>query len=175
MPQSPEVIVRDRNDDDLEDAARALVEVHRVDGYPVEGVAHPVAWLQPVGLLHAWVGVLNGRVVGHAVVTEPKPGDAAVDTWVSQGGELARIAVGGRLFVHPNGRGHQLGHQLASTLTEWATSHGYDLVGDVMEKDHAALRLYRALGWQQIGSAMHDTGHGTEVPALLFVHTAPRT
>jgi GNAT superfamily N-acetyltransferase len=169
------VTVRDRTDDDLDAAAAALVEVHRVDGYPVEGVDDPHAWLQPPGLLHAWVGVLEGQVVRHAVVTTPKPGDAAVDAWTAQGGELDRMAVGGRLFVHPEGRGHDLGRQLASAITDWSAEHGYDLVGDVMEKDHAALRIYRALGWQQIGTAMHDTGHGTEIPALLFVHQAPNT
>ena len=41
-----------------------------------------------------------------------------------------------------------------------------------MQKDRAALRIYRALGWQQIGTAMHDTDHGTEVPAPLFVRRA---
>lgn len=58
-------------------------------------------------------------------------------------------------------------------MTDWAAGEGYDLVGDVMAKDQAALRIYERLGWRQIGTAMHDTGHDTEVPALLFVHHRP--
>jgi len=60
-------IVRDREPDDLDVAASALIEVHRLAGYPVEGVDGPVAWLSPAGLLHAWVAVLDDTVVGHAV------------------------------------------------------------------------------------------------------------
>jgi hypothetical protein len=42
-----------------------------------------------------------------------------------------------------------------------------------MEKDQAALRIYERIGWRRIGTAMHATGHGTEVSALLFVRPAP--
>jgi GNAT superfamily N-acetyltransferase len=129
--------------------------------------------LSPPGLLAAWVALLDDAVVGHALVTTPKSGDAAVEAWTAQGGELSRIAVGGRLFVAPAGRGHDLGTRLAQTLTDWAANEGYDLVGDVMEKDQAALRIYERIGWRRIGTAMHATGHGTEVPALLFVRPAP--
>lgn len=166
-------VVRPREPDDLDAAAAALVAVHAADGYPVEGVDDPHAWLSPPGLLAAWVALLDDAVVGHALVTTPKSGDAAVEAWTAQGGEPSRIAVGGRLFVAPAGRGHDLGTRLAQTLTDWAANEGYDLVGDVMEKDQAALRIYERIGWRRIGTAMHATGHGTEVPALLFVRPAP--
>ena len=44
-----------------------------------------------------------------------------------------------------------------------------------MAKDTAAIAIYERLGWQRIGSTMHDTGHGTEVPAYLYVSPAPQT
>lgn len=170
----PTTTIRPRVPGDLDAAAAALVAVHASDGYPVEGVDDPQAWLCPPGLLAAWVALLDDAVVGHALVTTPKPGDAAVDAWTAQGGDASRTVVGGRLFVAPSGRGHDLGTRLAQTLTEWAAGNGYDLVGDVMEKDQAALRIYERIGWRQIGTAMHDSGHGTEVPALLFAHPSHR-
>jgi len=44
-----------------------------------------------------------------------------------------------------------------------------------MTKDTTAIAIYERLGWQRIGSTMHDTGHGTEVPAYLYVSPAPQT
>lgn len=168
----PTAMIRPRGPDDLDAAAAVLVEVHASDGYPVEGVDDPHGWLSPPGLLAAWVALLDDCVVGHALVTTPKPGDAAVDAWVSQGGHISQTAVGGRLFVAPAGRGQDLGTRLAQVLTDWAADNGYDLVGDVMEKDEAALHIYRRIGWRQIGTAMHDTGQNTQVPALLFAYRA---
>lgn len=167
--------VRDRRPDDLDAAAAALIEVHRVDGYPVEGVNDPHAWLNPPGLLHAWIATVDETVVGHALVTTAQPGVAAVDAWVEQGGDRATTVVGGRLFVTPTGRGYQLGTKLARAITDWAAHHCLDLVGDVMTKDTAAIAIYERLGWQRIGSTMHDTGHGTQVPAYLYVSPAPQT
>ena len=39
--------VRPREPRDLAQLAEALVRVHAADGYPVEGVADPRAWLEP--------------------------------------------------------------------------------------------------------------------------------
>lgn len=167
------VKVRDRRPDDLDAAAAALVEAHRADGYPVEGVEDPHAWLNPPGLLHAWVGTVDGEVVGHALATTAHSDVAAVNAWVDQGGDIATIVVGGRLFVAPASRGHQLGTKLARAMTDWAAHHSLDLVGDVIAKDTATIAIYERLGWQRIGSTMHDTGHGTEVPAYLYVSPAP--
>jgi GNAT superfamily N-acetyltransferase len=166
-------LVRDRRPEDLDAAAAALVEVHRVDGYPVEGVDDPLAWLTPPGLLHAWVAVLDERVVGHALTTTAQPGVAAVDAWIARGGDPATTIVGGRLFVAPAGRGHRLGLRLARTMTDWAAHHALDLVGDVVTGDSAALAAYERLGWQRMGTALHDTGHGTQVPVYLYVSPAP--
>ncbi|GLZ48075.1 hypothetical protein Acsp06_42600 [Actinomycetospora sp. NBRC 106375] len=44
-----------------------------------------------------------------------------------------------------------------------------------MTKDTAAIAIYERLGWQRIGSTMHDIGHGAEVPACHYVRPAPAT
>ncbi|MFC5142156.1 GNAT family N-acetyltransferase [Actinomycetospora rhizophila] len=165
--------VRDRRPADLEALAAALVEVHLVDGYPVEGVADPRAWLTPPGTLHAWVATLDDAVVGHALAMTAQPEIAAVDAWVQRGGDIATTIVGARLFVAPAGRGRRLGTTLARTLTDWAVHHALDIVGDVMAKDTAAIAIYERLGWHRMGAAMHDTGRGTQVPAYLYASREP--
>jgi GNAT superfamily N-acetyltransferase len=165
--------VRDRRPGDLDALAAVLVEVHRVDGYPVEGVADPHAWLTPPGALHAWVATLDDTVVGHILAMTAQPEIAAVDAWVRHGGDIATTIVGARLFVAPAARGHRLGTTLARTLTDWACLHELDLVGDVMAKDTVAIAIYERLGWHRLGTAMHDTGHGDRVPAYLYASREP--
>ena len=165
-------VVRDRRPEDLDAAAAALVAVHRADGRPVEGVDDPHARLTPPGLLHAWVATLDDEVVGHALVSTAQPGVAAVEAWVEQGGDRATVVVGGCLFVAPAARGHRLGLRLARTMTDWAVHHALDIVGDVVAEDTGTIAIYERLGWQRIGTAPHDTGHGTRVPAHLYVSPA---
>ena len=167
------VSVRLRTTDDLEETGRLLQAVHERDGYPVEGVADPESWLSPPGLVCAWVGELDGSVVGHALVTRAKPGDDAVDLWVERSQEpTAKIVVLGRLFVGPEGRGHGVGEQLTRAAMDFARERDNRLVLDVMEKDRAAIRLYQRLGWKNIGGARHRFGSGQEVAAQCYV--APR-
>lgn len=165
--------VRDRRPGDLDALAAALVEVHRIDGYPVEGVADPHAWLTPPGTLHAWVATVDEAVVGHALARTAQPEVAAVDAWVRHGGDVATTIVGARLFVAPGGRGRRLGTRLARTLTDWAVHHALDVVGDVMAKDTAAIAIYERLGWHRLGTTMHDTGRGDRVPAYLYASREP--
>jgi ribosomal protein S18 acetylase RimI-like enzyme len=169
-PSDGQVSVRRREQADLSDAGAALVEVHRSDGYPVEGVDDPVAWLLSPHQIAAWVAELDGLIVGHVAVGEPQSGDAAATAWAAQSEKGAeQIAVLGRLFVHPQARGHALGEQLARTATDYAHEHGLRLVLDVMTKDAAAIRLYERLGWQRIGTTQHDDGHAHTIDAYCYV------
>lgn len=54
--------------DDLPELGKALVRVHEVDGYAVEGVSDPEAWLQPTRELAAWTAVLNDEPVGQVAL-----------------------------------------------------------------------------------------------------------
>ena len=169
-PRDAQVSVRRRQQADLPEAGAALVEVHRSDGYPVEGVDDPTAWLLSPHQIAAWVAELDGRIVGHVALSEPQPNDAAAAVWTTHAENPAdHIAVLGRLFVHPQARGHALGEQLARTATDYAHEHGLRLVLDVMTKDAAAIRLYERLGWQRIGTTQHDDGHGHAIDAYCYV------
>ncbi len=163
-------IVRERAASDLPGAAAALVELRRVDGYPVEGVDDPTAWLVGPRQLRAWVAELDGRIVGHVAVGDPQPDDAAATLWAGgPEGRHDRVAVLERLFVLPDARGHALGERLVRAATSYGGEHGRRLVLDVMAKDAAAVRLYERLGWRCIGATTHDDGYGRAVDALCFV------
>ncbi len=147
-----------------------LVQVHELDGYPVEGVADPIGWLRPATLVEAWAGELSGSIVGHALVTSPTESDDAAALWAKQSGQPASDAlVFARLFVGPAGRRHGVGEQLVRAAMADAKEQARSLVLDVMDKNQAAIRLYERLGWQHIGTATHRFGEGQSITALCYV------
>ncbi|MFC8526619.1 GNAT family N-acetyltransferase [Nocardia sp. NPDC057227] len=163
------VTVRPRAATDLEACARLLVEVHRTDGYPVEGVAEPISWLTPGNAVEAWVGEVEGAVVGHALVCAATTADDAARLWLERTAEpLTRVLVFGRLFVGTAGRNHGVGERLVRTAMAYATDRDKRLVLDVMDKDRAAIRLYERLGWQHIGTVTHHFGEGGETGAQCY-------
>jgi ribosomal protein S18 acetylase RimI-like enzyme len=164
--------IRSRQEADIPDAARALVKVHASDGYPVEGVDEPEAWLTPPEVLQAWIANLDGAVVGHVALSHPN-GEDAVSLWLDQSGASeSEVAVLARLFVTPEARRMALGRRLTETAMEYADAHGLRLVLDVMTKDTAAIRLYEDLGWQQIGTSTHPYGDGQQTDAICYVSPA---
>lgn len=146
--------VRARKAEDLPDATAALVSVHATDGYPVEGVGDPVAWLEPEGLLSAYVARSGGRVVGHvAVMAQPgAPG----------------YAVLARLFVVREARGLRLGEALVRAAETYAAGADLRLTLDVLLKDTAAIRLYDRLGWTRTGALRHTFGEGRHVDGWRY-------
>ena len=66
------VVVRERAPADIPAAAAALVEVHRTDGYPVEGVADPTRWITATDQIRAWVAELDNQIVGHVAISKPQ-------------------------------------------------------------------------------------------------------
>ncbi|NEC09701.1 GNAT family N-acetyltransferase [Streptomyces sp. SID7909] len=164
-----EVLVRLREDADLGAAAAVLAGVHESDGYPVEGVAEPEAWLSPEGLLAAWVAELDGRVVGHVAVNRARHGEDVARLWGERGGAGdAEVAVLARFFVGRDARGASAGARLMGAAEGYARAHGLPLVLEVLTKDAAAIRLYERLGWQRIGGLRHFFA-GRHFDALCFV------
>ncbi|MFI8513949.1 GNAT family N-acetyltransferase [Streptomyces sp. NPDC085460] len=163
------IAVRPFATSDLEGAASALVEVHASDGYPVEGVADPKGWIQSENVLAAWVGEVQGRIVGHVSVMRPQGVEAAA-MWIEQSGDPeGNVAVLARLFVVTEARKHALGERLMRAAMDWARERGIRLVLDVMTKDTAAIRLYQRLGWTKIGEASHSFGDEQHIDAICFV------
>ena len=168
------VLIRERRPEDLDALGDILREVYERDGYPVEGVADPQAWLTGAGILGAWVAILDNQLVGHVQISEPNASDAAANLWADKAGvPLDRLAVGGRLFVSQRGRGHRIGQELTATATHTAQSLGRRAVLDVMAKDEAAIATYERLGWQRFGTITHTFNDGDSVPAYAYVSPEP--
>ena len=167
----PDVLtIRERTTADLPAAAAALVEVHRTDGYPVEGVDDPVAWLDGAAVRRAWIAELRGRVVGHVSISEPRSDDTAALLWrAGPDGAHDEVAVLGRLFVVTGARRRAAGERLVRAARDHAREHDLRLVLDVMAKDAAAVALYERLGWRRLGRTDHDTGRGATTPAWCYV------
>ena len=164
-----ELLVRVMQDADVPAAAGALTEVHRSDGYPVEGVRQPEAWLTPPEVMRSWVAEVGGRIVGHVALMHPH-GEDAVRLWQQKSGEEeSQLAVLARLFVVREARKLAAGTALMQAAMNFAREASVRLVLDVMIKDEAAIRLYERLGWRQIGEASHQFGEGQEIPALCYV------
>lgn len=165
--------IRERRTSDLPWLAAALIEVHRLDGYPVEGVSDPHAWLTNDAVIDAWVAVLDREVVGHVSLSEPHSGDSAAQMLVAQTGiALEMVTVLGRLFVTPPGRGLGLGRRLTRLASSHSESIGRRAVLDVMLKDVAAIRTYESLGWTSLGDFAHPIDHTQSEPARAYASPA---
>ncbi len=165
-----EILIRERRSSDLPSLATILTEVHELDGYPVEGVDDPLAWLTSERMIYAWVAQMQGVPGGHVALTRPGPTDGAASLWASQtGARNDGMAVLGRLFVAPAARGRGVGVRLTSTATEYARSVGRRAVLDVMTKDTVATHLYESLGWRSLGPVDHHHGADQVTRATAYV------
>jgi GNAT superfamily N-acetyltransferase len=163
------VAVRQRQPEDLPALANVLVRVHARDGYPVEGVADSQAWLTPPRELAAWTALLSGTPIGHVSLVKASEDDDAAALWQrSTGGGLDRVAIPLRLFVDPPHRQLGAGKSLMRATYEYATSHGLQLVFDVMLKDQDAIRLYEALGCRWLGTIDHHHSGDLTEPAAVY-------
>ncbi|OJY49531.1 GNAT family N-acetyltransferase [Pseudonocardia sp. 73-21] len=163
------VVIRLRHDADLPALAASLVRVHSVDGYPVEGVADPEAWLQHPHALRSWTAEIAGKPIGQVTLTSAEPDDEAAQVWRREtGGALADLVVPVRLFVDPDHRGAGAAQLLMSAAMEYARSLHRAVALDVMAKDRAAIRLYERLGARRLDTISHNHSDGLSEPAIVY-------
>ncbi|MEU4372395.1 GNAT family N-acetyltransferase [Pseudonocardia alni] len=171
----PERTVRERQDGDLPVLAAVLERVHAHDGYPVEGVADPRAWLEHSHEIRSWTAIVDHVPVGQVTLTEAQPEDDAARAWIERtGGSVTDIAVMGRLFLDPDHRGVGLAGFLILALRHHAQVISRTVVFDVMAKDAAAIHLYDRFGAEQIAEVTHHFGDGRTEPALVYAFPAPK-
>ncbi|NWJ72323.1 GNAT family N-acetyltransferase [Pseudonocardia sp. ICBG1293] len=167
--------VRERQDGDLPALAGVLERVHAHDGYPVEGIADPRAWLEHPHEIRSWTAVVDDVPVGQVTLTDAQPDDDAARAWIEHtGGHGTDIAVMARLFLDPGHRGTGLAGFLILALRHHAQLIGRTVVFDVMAKDTAAAGLYDRSGAERIAEVTHRFGDGLTEPALVYVFSAPR-
>jgi GNAT superfamily N-acetyltransferase len=175
MSTSEDLVIRHRQPTDLTALGRVLVRVYEADGYPVEGVADPEAWLTPPREIAAWTAAFGGHPIGHISLTEAGPEDDAACLWAARTkADYSEAAVPVRLFVDPARRALGAGNQLMLAAHQHATSLGKRLVFDVMLKDQRAIRLYEALGCELLGTITHHHSDGLTEPAAVYLAPAYR-
>lgn len=162
--------IRPRREEDLPSLASTLVRVHAVDGYPVEGVADPEAWLRHPHEIQSWTAADDDGPIGQVTLTRAQPEDDAAVAWHKYtGGDIERLAIAARLFVDPDHRGSGAGHLLMETARDFARSHGLAIALDVVLKDRAAIRLYERLGAERISDVIHRYGDGLTAAGVVYV------
>ncbi|WP_079126243.1 GNAT family N-acetyltransferase [Streptomyces sp. ERV7] len=166
--QHGDIVIRPRTAHDVAAAGEVLREVFAIDGYPVEGVADPIAWLTPPRLVRAWVATEAASIVGHVSVSEISGDSVPLFPESTERASGEQSAVLERLFVSPAARGKQVGAQLVVAATEYAVETGVRLFLEVLAKDKAAIRLYERLGWTFIGAASHAYGNAERAESRWY-------
>ncbi|MCX5380112.1 GNAT family N-acetyltransferase [Streptomyces sp. NBC_00091] len=165
--------IRRREPDDLGACVRALAEVHRAAGYPVDWPGQPAGWLSPPALLDSWVAERDGRIAGHIGLCRSEPGDAAPGLWsLRTGMPVEGVAVISRLFVPPAERGHGTGALLMARAVGAARERALHPVLDVVASDTAAAALYERLGWSLLETVEQRWGPNRVVAVRCYA--APR-
>lgn len=160
--------IRSRKTADLPPLAEILIRVHARDGYPVEGVSHPIAWLTPSRQIAAWTALLNDRIIGQIAVKKAEHDDVAI-TWQEVTGRgIEELAIPARLFIDPDYRRKGAGKSLLRACREFAENEGLHIAFDVMLKDQAAITLYESEGYTKIGTADHHHSAGLVEPAVIY-------
>lgn len=162
------VTIRPRRPDDLPACVAALGDTHRTSAYPTVWPKDPAAWLTPKDMLGAWVAEVDGAVVGHVALGEPK--DRTVGTWAAATRRpLATVAEVTRLFVASTARGRSLGERLLVTAGAYARARGRTLVLGVLRESRAAIALYERLGWRRLSSMDFTLSNGMVTTMYCYV------
>jgi ribosomal protein S18 acetylase RimI-like enzyme len=163
------IAIRPRLEEDLAALADILIRVHELDGYPVEGVADPEAWLRHPNELQSWTATKAGQPIGQITLTNATPDDDAARVWRDQtGGNIDELAIPVRLFVDPNHRNSGAGRLLMEAALDLARARGLAIAFDVMLKDRSAIRMYERLGAQRVAELAHRYGDGKTEPAAVY-------
>ena len=158
------ITIRPRTDADLDACVEVMAAVYANDGYPVEGMEGGAAFL---GAGPAWVAEREGEVIGHISIKEAKTDDVSVALWWDKHpGD--RIAVLGRLMVHPEKRGGGSASRLIEAGTDWARENHRRLVLFGLAHNAAALRLYKRLDWVDFGETVFVGSDGKQWPATCY-------
>ncbi|ANO13107.1 GNAT family N-acetyltransferase [Mycobacteroides abscessus] len=164
-----DVVIRRRRPADLAVLADVLVRVHARDGYPVEGVDNPEAWIAPPAELAAWTAAYGREVIGHVALAHARDTDEAAILWQrATSGDVSRLAILARLFVDPRYRNVGAGSRLMRTARAFADEHDLMVAFDVMLKDRDAIRLYEKLGYQRLGTVVHEHSGGKAEEAAVY-------
>jgi len=162
--------VRERRDSDAAVLAPALMEVHRLDGYPMLERHANAEWLFGGDVDRAWVAEADGLPVGHVSVVRAFSAPGLEDD-LAAGPPVLGLT---RLFVTPAGRGRGAASALVSEVERYAAEAASPLALEVVEHNAAAIALYERRNWRRITSYA-TSWFGDDGPhPIAHVYVAPR-
>ncbi len=152
-PGGAMVVLRERTDDDLDDCARLVAEVRRVDGYPPRLADNDFVRLltEPPSLV-AFVATVDDDVVGHVALHRSTESETVALACDALGVQPAQLAVVARLFSAVEHRREGVGRALLDAATDAARFRGLIPILDVWVELRAAVTLYESSGWVRIGT-----------------------
>jgi GNAT superfamily N-acetyltransferase len=154
MRETVPMQLRERTGCDLSGLSVLLRRVHESDGYPTVWPSDVDRWLVRDSGYGAWVGELDGALVGHVGLARPST-PAGTELWTAAAQRpVERLAAVTRLFAAPETRGAGVGRRLLQHAAEAAHRLGLWPVLDVRHDGRpGASRLYAAAGWHLVGTA----------------------
>lgn len=162
-------MIRERVGADLVRCAEILGAVHELDGYPVHLGDDPAAFLEVPDCLGAWVAEESGALLGHVLLRQRAHDAVMARAAESTGRPPEALAVVGRLFVAPEGRGRGIGGALLDAAAGRAFEIGRHPVLDVVSEHHRAIAMYTRAGWQCCGEVRTTFPSGRTFDELVFV------
>ncbi|MGN6695991.1 MAG: GNAT family N-acetyltransferase [Aquihabitans sp.] len=148
--------IRPRTEGDLPAVGDLLVATHHSDAYPVILLDDMAAWGAASDVVAAWVVTdpeAEDQVVGHVVLTDCEPDDAATLQWLEATGQpVDELIAVRRLVVHSRVHGSGTGAALLATAVEAAHALGRRPVLDMADNLAAAGRLYERAGFERVGA-----------------------
>jgi ribosomal protein S18 acetylase RimI-like enzyme len=169
------VLVRPRRPEDVPVVGDLIMRQQPLTGYPLRRpLPMPVEqFVARPGELAAWVAVVGdgpgASVAGHVSLTDVS-GDEIGPLWASAVGrpvtELAAVSV---LVVDHDLTGRGIGRALMDVCESHLAAAGRVPVLEVMGEHSRAAALYRARGWQVVGTARPHWLPADEEPVVLMV------
>lgn len=125
----------------------AVVDAGRTYAYPA-GLSSDAARALWLGQERTVGAEIDGRIVGTAIMGPNRPGRGA------------HIATGS-FMVAPEAQGRGVGRALGVHMIEWARARGYRGIqfNAVVETNEPAVRLWRSLGFEVIGTVPEAFEH----------------
>lgn len=161
------MVIRRRTDDDLAGLVQITARVRVTDDYPTylpDDDYH--RFLTRPAALEAWVAEHDGRIRGHAALNAQMSqgamqvlGDKGID------GPVGAVA---RVLVDPAFRRQGVARELLQTVRTAALAQQRTPVTEVVESSRAAVALYRATGWVELGRTTLSLPDGRALPELVF-------
>jgi GNAT superfamily N-acetyltransferase len=163
------VLIRERDEADIQALERLAAEVHRTDGYP-RYLPHSFRDFLISKEAHgAWVATIHGDLVGHVALHRCSAPEVMAVARKATGLTDQEIAVVARLLVSPKVRRAGIGRTLLNKAMEASAQRGLRSVLDVVTDHHPAVRFYQDAGWIRTDTVTWHLPDGSPLTEFVFI------